>query len=214
MRARNHSFAPATDSGSSGVVVAASMPRSPAIESAAARNHASYSVLASTTRMARSPRAPLARRSRSGANCPGQSLSASSKIRMHPPVPACRAASSTARSSSPGLQHLLALDSDRSVESHGEARRHACGDPPKQNRNSFDLAVAFDNGRDGGHGSGLEAEQLELFRRHARDLRVRRKLPHSEEFAGGVEVIVQHRTVGLVQRTDATLAVLRDDGKD
>ena len=104
MRPPNHSFAPRMDSGFSGAVVAGSMPWCPAIEAAAARNHASYSTFAKTTRMSRSPRASLARCSASGAASAGQSSSASIRIRMEPSGRVCRAASSTARSSSPALK--------------------------------------------------------------------------------------------------------------
>ena len=39
-------------------------------------------------------------------------------------------------------------------------------------------------------------------------------MPHSEELAGGIEVIPQRATADFVQWADTALAVLRDDGKD
>ena len=74
-------------------------------ESAAAREHASYSILAMTTWTCRSLRTAAARRRSPGARSRGQSSSASSRIsriRMRPSGPARSAASSTWRSISPG----------------------------------------------------------------------------------------------------------------
>ena len=109
MRLRSHTLGLPIDSGSSGGTAEGAIRRFPAIELAAARNQASYSVLASTTRISRSERAFMARRSNSGARSLGQSFSASRTIRMRPSVEARRAANSTARSSSPALTTLSLL---------------------------------------------------------------------------------------------------------
>ena len=113
-----------------------------------------------------------------------------------------------------GPQYLVALDSDRQWELPADSRRHTFGDSPKQDGYGINLAVVFDNRRDRGHGSAVGTEQLGLLRRRVRELRVWSKLPHSEEFAGGIEVIPQRATADFVQWADTALAVLRDDGKD
>ena len=109
MRLLNHSFAPLIDSGFSGGSIDASISRRPAIERAAARNHASYSRLASTTRMRRSGRACRARHNISAARAFGQSSSASSTIRTPPSSSLSnrRAASSTVLSNSSSFSSLL-----------------------------------------------------------------------------------------------------------
>ena len=73
----------------------------------------------------------------------------------------------------PGLENPVTRDSDRGCGSQDGVRRHTFSDPPEQDRDGFDFAVPFDNGRYRRHGSGLGAEQLDLLWRNVRELRVR-----------------------------------------
>lgn len=109
MREVNHPFASRIDSASAGGTMSPDRPRRPAIEYAAARNHASYSRRASTTWMRRSLRACVARSKIVAASPGGQSSSASRTIKTAPPGPERRAAKSTYRSSSFSLRNRSRL---------------------------------------------------------------------------------------------------------
>ena len=84
----------------------------------------------------------------------------------------------------------------------------------KRCRHDVDLPVAFDNRRDSTHGSGPTTEQFDLLRRSVRKPRVRGKLPHPEQFASGVQMVPQRAATRLVQRADAALSVLGNNGED
>lgn len=89
-----------TVSGDSGGARSEGKPRWPRSDSAAPRNHASNSRLATTTLRGRSHRASSAPSKIRGPSCAGQSSSASSKINKAPPGAVLRAIISTARASS------------------------------------------------------------------------------------------------------------------
>ncbi len=103
----NHSFAPRMLSGSAGAWRPTGKPALPAIDSAAARNQDSNSLLARTTATGIPARTFAARANSAGPSCAGQSSSLSRTTRTPPPPVTLRAASSTALSNSPGFTNLL-----------------------------------------------------------------------------------------------------------
>ena len=113
-----------------------------------------------------------------------------------------------------GLQNLVAFHADRPRNFHCEIRRDPLGDPSKQDRNGVHFTMAFNDGRNSPHGSGIASEQLERIRIHVRKIRVRVELVHAQQLASGVEMVPQCGATCFVQRTDATLSVFGHHGKD
>ena len=121
-------------------------------ESATARNHASYSLLAMTTWIRRSLRTAAARRRSASARSRGQSSSASSRIRMRPSGPAWSAASSTWRSNLAGFENAVTPHPDRLGYIGKDPGGRHLGDPPDQDRDGLYLPVSLDDRDDRRHG--------------------------------------------------------------
>ena len=160
----SHPFASRIDSGSAGAVVSVASSRFPAMESAAARNHVSYSLLANTTWTFRSLRVVAARWRISGARWRGHSSSASSSIRIRPSRPAwCAPIARTVRALRPcaeigraergsgcGLQAQCRAQLLRLGAGSGSARLLPRHGPPRSQRPSSSLSWRRRTGAVGG----------------------------------------------------------------
>ena len=90
-------------------------------------------------------------------------------------------------------------------------RRDGFGNSTQEDRHSLFLPMPLNDGNDTCHRSWQDVEQVKLFRSQFEDARIRSQLVHSEQFAGGVEMIPECRPSYFIQWTDATLAMFRHD---
>ena len=139
-------------------------PRSPAIESAAARNHASYSRRASTTLMTRSLRARVARPSIVEASSGGQSSSASRTINTPPSSSSLAACQVDEPFQLVFLEKAVALYPDRPRHMRNGFGSGHLRDTPDQDRHGLYFSRPFHYRDDFRHRSAGAFEQIELTR--------------------------------------------------